>query len=344
MRKSGRRPGLLMMTRKCVFFEEKRVIYNLGSISGGKDSTALWLLARERETPNFIPAFADGSHENPITYEYLDYLESRLGPIRRVKADLAPMFANRRKFLEGMLEEPDKVVESKGWSKDRIHEVLQHLQPTGVPFLDLCMIKGRFPSTRARFCSQELKHIPILEQVVKPLLEDPNAEVVSWQGVRAEESPYRAKLPECEDGEIDGVTTYRPILQWTVEQVFEMHRRHNIKPNPLYMQGMGRVGCSPCIHSRKDELMELANRFPAEVERVAAWERAVAKVSKMGISSFFAYDKVPGNNTGEVHDLERVGIHAVIAWSRTGKGGVTFDWLRAQGEGKTCSSLYGLCE
>jgi hypothetical protein len=57
------------------------------------------------------------------------------------------------------------------------------------------MWKGRFPSTRVRFCTFELKHTPIKNQVIDPLL-DKYDNVISWQGVRAQESPARADLPK----------------------------------------------------------------------------------------------------------------------------------------------------
>jgi len=40
---------------------------------------------------------------------------------------------------------------------------------------------------------------------------------------------------------------------------------------------MGRVGCMPCINSKKEELYEIARRFPEEIERVAAGERLFQK-------------------------------------------------------------------
>ena len=56
------------------------------SISGGKDSLAQWLRAIENDVPH-ISVFADTGHEHPQTMDYLEYLESRLGKIIRVKAD-----------------------------------------------------------------------------------------------------------------------------------------------------------------------------------------------------------------------------------------------------------------
>ena len=79
---------------------------------------------------------------------------------------------------------------------------------------------------------------------------------MSWQGIRANESLSRSKMAETEETP-EGYTIYRPILNWDVYDVFKQHDKHGIKPNPLYKQGMGRVGCMPCINSKKEELYEL---------------------------------------------------------------------------------------
>lgn len=305
---------------------------NILSISGGKDSTAMWLHAIERGVA-VQPVFADTGHEHPQTYDYLDYLETALGPITYVKADFSAQMATRRANLPAL------------WAKDgvpneRIEQALSLLHPTGIPFLDLCLLKGRFPSTRVRFCTVELKHKPIFDQVIQPILEAGDT-VLSWQGVRAEESPGRAKLPEREDDPVPGLTHYRPILRWTVDQVFEIHKRHGIEPNPLYKQGAARVGCSPCIHSRKGEIAEWGKRFPGEVERVRQWEELVRDASKRGAASFFAGDKTPGEHVGRSDWAP--GIEAVVDWAtNTSRGGRQRILLDEPTE--ICSSQYGLCE
>ena len=206
--------------------------------------------------------------------------------------------------------------------------------------MDLCLLKGRFPSTKRRYCSSELKHIPIFEQVHDPLLEAGHT-VVSWQGVRADESLARRDLPRRErlGG---GFFNFRPILHWTVEDVFAMHRRHGIEPNSLYLMGCGRVGCMPCIHSRKDEIASMAARWPEHVTRIAQWEQLVANVSKRGLSSFFSVNKTPGDHQGRT-DIPIPGIHDVVAWSKTSRGGRQYDLERLI-DPPQCSSLYGLCE
>lgn len=57
------------------------------SVSGGKDSTALWLWARRVGLSPLVPLFCDTRWEAAETYAYLDALERRLGPIRRVDSE-----------------------------------------------------------------------------------------------------------------------------------------------------------------------------------------------------------------------------------------------------------------
>lgn len=300
---------------------------NVLSISGGKDSTAMWIYAVKELGVEVIPVFADTGHEHPMTYEYLDYLESKLGPITRVKADFTERIEKRREYVNTKWRE-------EGVDEEIIQQALEVLYPTGNPFLDLALWKGRFPSTKARFCTQFLKREPIFDQVYIPLLEAGHT-IVSWQGVRRQESPARANLPEWEDTP-EGIKIYRPILDWTVEQVFEMHERHGIEPNPLYMQGMGRVGCMPCINVNKAELFEIARRFPNEVERVLKWEQIVSKASKLGQATFFPARK--GDDKQTLDDW--------IEWSKTSFGGKQYDLVKAIEfeDVPLCSSVYGLCE
>ena len=298
------------------------------SISGGKDSTATLLLALALDTPNLRAVFADTGHEHSATYEYVDYLERATGvKIEKVRANFDADIARKRLYIDTKWRE-------EGISDEQIERALAVLHPTGNPFLDLCLWKGRFPSTKARFCSEELKRNPIIEYQMG--LVDAGHTVMSWQGVRADESPSRARLPAIDELG-GGLWNYRPILRWKVEDVFEAHRVAGIEPNPLYAQGMGRVGCMPCIHARKDELREIALRFPAEVERVAEWERLVSDASKRGRSSFFHASEgtvLFGQNT----------IEQTVRWSMTSRGGRQLDLDRLYSPVEACSSIYGLCE
>ena len=305
------------------------------SMSGGKDSTATALLAKERGV-DALYAFADTGHEHPETYEYIGYLEDVLGiTVQRVKADFSKDIERKR-----------NVVQTK-WRKDGVDEefvqrALKALHSTGNPFLDLCIWKGRFPSTMARFCTDFLKVQPINNQVVFPAIEK-YGHVESWHGVRADESLARSKLPEREMDDT-GVEIVRPILNWTVEDVFAMHRKHNIEPNPLYKQGMGRVGCMPCINCRKEELRQISMRFPDQIERVAEWESIVAEASKHGVASFFTLREKDAVGLTDEEFKKKASIHGRVEWSNTTRGGNQIDLVNVTEEPSMCHSIYGLCE
>lgn len=305
------------------------------SMSGGKDSTATALLAKERDV-DALYAFADTGHEHPETYNYLSYLESKLDiSIQRVKADFSKDIERKR-----------NVVQTK-WRKDGVPEkdiqrALSALHATGNPFLDLCIWKGRFPSTMARFCTDFLKVQPINQQIVFPAIEK-YGHVESWHGVRADESLSRSKLPEREMDDT-GAEIVRPILSWTVDDVFAMHRKHGIEPNPLYKQGMGRVGCMPCVNCRKEELRQISMRFPEEIERVAEWERIVSEASKHGAASFFTLRAKDAVGLTDEEFREKASIHGRVDWSNTSRGGNQIDLINVTEEPALCHSMYGLCE
>lgn len=306
---------------------------NLISVSGGKDSTAMILNAIERGV-EFQSVFADTGNEHPDVYEYLDYLRDALQiEIQVAKADFTKQISKKAEFVK------------KHWAKhgvpsELVSAALEALKPTGNPFLDMCIWKGRFPSAKGRFCTEELKTIPVTEQVVLPIIRSGRG-VRSWQGVRRQESTKRATYDAHKL--IDyGVWVYRPILDWTHEEVFAIHRKHGIKANPLYMKGMGRVGCMPCIMCRKSELAEIARRFPEEIARLREWERIVSAASKRGCSTFFNVSDFM-RDKDNIHHLTH-GIDAATLWSKTLHGGSQFGLFEEHEEIPSCSSHYGLCE
>lgn len=270
---------------------------------------------------------------NPLTREAIEYPERPADPYRT-----HVVLRGSGRFVWNPGRRPLSSAEAEGV----IRAALDVLQPTGIPFLDLCLWKGRFPSAKHRFCTEELKRNPIIEQVFLPLM-DGKSMLLSWQGVRRDESLARRYLPECDEVG-GGLFNYRPILRWPVEAVFEAHRAAGIQPNPLYLQGCGRVGCMPCVNCAKDELREIADRWPEEVARVREWERLVSLASRRGAATFFAAVTDP-----TVHSLDHInavthGIDRIVDWSRTSKGGRQFDLLAAVSDTNACSSAYGLCE
>ena len=308
--------------------------HNIISVSGGKDSTALLLLAIERGAENMQAVFADTGNEHQITYDYVRYLNDKVFPIRTVKASFERHISGKREYV--LLKWAEK-----GVPQSAIDRAAAALVPTGNPFLDLCIWKGRFPSTKVAFCSEELKRNPIINEVQKPLL-DAGDDVISWQGVRRDESIRRRFLPERElklQKNGSELWNFRPILDWTADDCFAMHKKHGVKHNPLYEMGMTRVGCMPCINCRKDELLEISKRFPEVIDRIEQWEHAVKQASKLDCSTFFA----TGNNATVEFSATQT-IRTRVEWAMTSRGGKQFDFLRMDDDGPACSSIYGLCE
>lgn len=315
------------------------VIHNIVSVSGGKDSTATLLAAIERGAENLQGAFADTGNEHDSTYDYVRYIEQATGvPIRWVKEDFSKQIERKREYVDSKWRE-------QGVSESIIESALSVLHSTGNPFLDLCIWKGRFPSSQTRFCTEELKVIPIQDQIYWPILRNTNDTIESWQGIRWDESAARANAVEREGIEPDAkrVFAYRPILSWAADDVFAIHKRHGIKPNPLYSQGMGRVGCMPCINCRKDELAEISKRFPEVVDRLRMWESIVSKAAKRQSSTFFCATTDPTVSESDHISHETHGIDRMVEWALTSRGGRQIDMINLM-EPAQCSSIYGLCE
>ncbi|OHT18714.1 MULTISPECIES: phosphoadenosine phosphosulfate reductase domain-containing protein [Sphingomonadales] len=233
-----------------------------------------------------------------------------------------------------------------------IERALELLHPTGIPFLDMAMLHGRFPSTKVRFCTSDTKLIPLMHR--KRLLLDAGVSVIDWIGERADESPARARKKPIQSVRYPSGARnilYRPIFRWSAADAFAISARHGLRHNPLYTMGMSRVGCSTCIMVRKRELRQWAMRFPAEVDRVREWERLVGIVSRRTAAlgtpaSLLAAATVPG----DPDDHGRATIDRAIDWSRTSRGGRNYDLFLAQEQrdadedGLLCDSEYGLCE
>lgn len=344
------------------------------SISGGKDSLATAIVALERfekrpPAGNLMPRFvtADTGNEETRWHEYIAYLAKALGvPIEIVRADFSAEFAARREVIRNDWSKEKRRVRHTRECKDSriyfdtfreyreqctcpvsvsppvdpelIDGAIALLHPTGNPFLDLCMLKGRFPGAKSRFCTDRLKIEP-MHQLKQPLL-DEGVSIVEWLGERAEESPSRAAKSRFSRIRHGGASQilYRPIHDWLVADVFEIIARRGIKPNPLYEEGAERVGCWPCMMCGKAEIRMLD---PAAIDRLREWERLVSRVSRRGCSTFFHARTLPGDIAEG--DEGRAHIDAVVDWSKTSRGGRQFDMFQA-GQLAEAEALGVMCD
>ena len=308
--------------------------------AGGMDSTAMLCLAKDRKIDPAAVVMADTGNEHPVTLAYVQYVQDKLGfEIQTIRADFTERLAKRR---ESVL----KTWPDKGIDPDRIAAAAELLKPTGIPYLDLCLLKGRFPAPGTRSCTEELKTIPIQRQVLIPLVQAGHR-VRSWQGMREDENTAKVQL-EMEDKLDLGIEAYRPLYRWSAKEVLAIHKRHGIEPNPLYKAGMWRVSCSPCMRCSKDELRETALRYPEAIEKVRQWEAMVSQVSPRGAATYLplaTYHPAARHWPAERVRAE-AGIDSAVNWSQTvDHSRQQMDLIRTHlTDPDQCRSHYGLCE
>ena len=221
-------------------------------------------------------------------------------------------------------------------------------------FVDMAIKKTRFPSTMARFCTSELKVIPMIDYI---LSQDDSFIII--QGIRARESAARASYDtECSyfkeyfNNEIKGLyhkravldwckthdaSVLRPIFHWTAQEVIDYILTNEQRPNPLYERGFSRVGCFPCVMCRKREV-QLISKDKLAAERLIKAEQRMKEETERG-SSFFSPGYIPARfcSNGQYPTVQEV-------FNYVNRDDAQLDLFEPEG-GYSCMSLYhGLCE
>ena len=285
------------------------------TFSGGKDSLAALLWARENLAKDFITVFCDTGWEHPLTYEYIEEI--------RQKLDLNLVTLRSKKY-DGMA--------------------------------DLSRKKKRWPSTRARFCTDELKNKPVIDF----LLDEVKDDFIVIQGIRAAESASRAQMQaQCTyfkyytqpyGTDKKGKPKYhtyrrreilslvkehaadvlRPVFDWSGQQVIDYILSQGLEPNPLYRMGYKRVGCYPCIMASQRDILNISRQDPERIDYIARKEVELH-------SSFFGPDKIPSGFYKRDYPVLADVVKYVQEKNATGD---LFD----DDSATSCMSFYGLCE
>ena len=280
------------------------------SVSGGKDSTAmaLWLIDQGlQDRCTFV--FADTKWEHPDLYKYIDeVLEPKIG---------------------------------------KIHRAVSKKYPGGMP--DMVRQKGAFPSRMIRFCTEHLKVVPMREFIEK-VRHTTGEEPISVVGIRAQESKRRSKFEEWEDGGPMKCDTWRPLITWLLEDVVAIHTKHSIPPCGLYLREnhpAQRVGCYPCIMSRKSEILAVAQQDPWRIDEIRKLEGEVTEVMERKLAergetleslgrTAPGYFQARSGREGKCWPIDRV-----VEWSQTARGGKQVELFHTSEPG---CQMWGLCD
>ena len=228
-------------------------------------------------------------------------------------------------------------------------------------FIDLAMKKKRFPSAKARFCTEKLKSEPMIDY----LLDEVRDHCLIIQGIRNQESAARSKMTEhctffryylepysVKDGK-EFRHTYRkqdvlefrkhfaddilrPIISWSANQVVKYILSHGLRLNPLYYRGAGRVGCYPCIMANHAEVKAMLSNDTRYAARLIDAEEKVGR-------TFFAPNYIPQKyHTGRdtVSGKTICTASDVIRYLSEQKETLFQD----ESETASCMSFYSICE
>ena len=229
--------------------------------------------------------------------------------------------------------------------------------------VDLARQKKRWPSVRARFCTEELKIKPTIDYV----LDEVQDNMLMIQGIRGAESPARAKMsaqctyfkyyfepygydkngkPRKHSYRGKEVRAFRekfaddllrPVFDWSAQQVIDYILAAGLEPNPLYRMGYKRVGCWPCVMANQRDILNISRQSPERIDYIAQLEQELQNKGRR--SFFFGPDKIPahaiasGNKYPDIRDVVR---H--VKWQNA--TGSLFDDDTAT----SCMSYYGLRE
>lgn len=201
--------------------------------------------------------------------------------------------------------------------------------------VDLVRKRGMFPSRLRRICTEDLKVRP-LAAYVKAI----SADCVNAVGIRAAESAARSKMPERDYSDAFDCEVWRPLLRWSTQDVIDIHARHGLAPNPLYLRGAERVGCFPCIFARKREIKLVAEMWPERIEEIRSLETEITKAARgRGV----AEEHLPRTwfHGRTLREAKPMPIDTVVEWARTSRGGKQFELFDTAPAG--CVQ-WGLCE
>lgn len=205
---------------------------------------------------------------------HLIYREAvRLGIAKR----LIYVHATFREEWEGTEDLVRRQCEALGESLG--HNAAIEVVTRGEGLLDYTRRRGMWPSSQQRWCTSDFKRAPIDKVITRRAPgKYRRARVLNCMGLRAQESPARAKRePFSNDGRRSNgrrkVDQWLPIFDWTEREVWDYINTYKIEQHPAYKAGMPRLSCVFCIFAPKSALMLAGKLRPDLLAEYVAVEK-----------------------------------------------------------------------
>lgn len=233
-------------------------------VSGGKDSDAMTL-----ETVQFLKKIGFRGE--------ICLIHSHLGLIEHAASLPQCERLSQKTGIELFVVEPPR----------SMLEVWEHRWSGIVDrFIKLERVKIITPWSNAqwRFCTKATKTAPLTQFLKRKY---PNKTIINASGIRREESSSRAKRPVSrENPDLASVklkTSGRdwfPIIDYKIEDVWQVHRKFNFPRHEAYDRGLSRVSCAFCVLASSNDI-KVSLRDPRNRQ---SFQRIVELEIKSGFS------------------------------------------------------------
>ena len=220
-------------------YHSTRIDRFLASFSGGKDSqVVLDLCTRSIPSTDFEVIYSDTGYELPTSLSLYDEVQSHYG----------------------------KLYPDLKFSVARNHDsVLNYWDKIGTP------------SDTHRWCCSVMKTAP-LYRMLKIEGTNKQAKVLTFDGVRSEESVRRSSYDRVGKGKHTNIWNAHPIMDWNTVEIFLYLFKYNLSINKGYRYGKSRVGCLVCPFTSFWDDMVNNHFFPQEmspfIERISSYSQA----------------------------------------------------------------------
>ena len=131
------------------------------------------------------------------------------------------------------------------------------------------------PSDTHRWCCSIMKTAPLYRML--KVSDNKQARVLTFDGVRAEESVKRGSYYRLGKGKHSAITNAHPIINWNTAEIFLYLFKYNLPLNQAYRFGKARVGCLICPFSTAWDDMIASKRYGKElkpfIDRLVSWSK-----------------------------------------------------------------------
>lgn len=151
--------------------------------------------------------------------------------------------------------------------------------------------RGMWPSSNARYCTSDQKRDQVAKLITRLARAHsaPRPSVLNCMGIRAAESPARAKKASFQENRRISnskklVNDWYPIFHWSVEDVWTVCNETPELVHPAYAAGMPRLSCVFCVFAPKAALVIAGRNNPDTLALYVEMEKAMAHTFRQDLS------------------------------------------------------------